>query len=242
MRKPFTLRRLLLWVGAVCIFCAVISYGYHALWVASLDAAYASACQGRIFKLDLALRHYHEGHGHLPPAYIAGPDGKPWHSWRVLVLPYLGHESLYSQYRFDEPWNGPHNRMLANKISSAAFQCPGGDDYEKSANTNFVVVTGEGTLFPGSKTEMIADPWNTTDRRILVVEIADSDIHWMEPRDLELDRLSPIVGRSHFGSTHQDGAGVMRADRSFERLPNAISSEQLAHEMTSAAAPEDLVK
>ena len=38
-----------------------------------------------------------------PPAYLADRDGKPMHSWRVLILPFLEQQELYRAYHFDEP-------------------------------------------------------------------------------------------------------------------------------------------
>ena len=39
-------------------------------------------------QIGLAMHNFHDVHRHLPPAVIVGPDGKPWHSWRVLLLPF----------------------------------------------------------------------------------------------------------------------------------------------------------
>src|SRR5260370_38533008 len=50
-----------------------------------------------------AIESYHGTHHQLPPAAVYSKDGKPLYSWRVLLLPYLGEQSLYSQFRLDEP-------------------------------------------------------------------------------------------------------------------------------------------
>ena len=47
-----------------------------------------------IFQISLAMHSYHEKYGHLPPAYVLGADGKPAHSWRVLLLEFLDGEEL----------------------------------------------------------------------------------------------------------------------------------------------------
>src|SRR5690606_32285044 len=67
-------------------------------------------CASNLQQLALALDAYERSYGSYPPAYLVGPDGKPWHSWRVLVLPYLGSEEnrLYQQYDMNQPWNSPH--------------------------------------------------------------------------------------------------------------------------------------
>jgi translation elongation factor EF-Tu-like GTPase len=60
----------------------------------------------------LAVANYHETYGCFPPAYVADRDGKPMHSWRVLILPFLEQQELYHAYNFAEPWDGPNNRKL----------------------------------------------------------------------------------------------------------------------------------
>ena len=60
-----------------------------------------------------AVEAYHQHFGRPVPERIVADDGTPWHSWRVLILPFLGEEKLAAAYRWDEPWNGPHNSQLA---------------------------------------------------------------------------------------------------------------------------------
>ena len=43
----------------------------------------------------MAIEEYKGKNGHYPPAYIADGNGKPLHSWRVLILPFLGYDGLY---------------------------------------------------------------------------------------------------------------------------------------------------
>ena len=55
------------------------------------------------------MHNFHAITNHFPPAVIFGPDGKPWHSWRVLILPYLEENELYNAYDFSQPWDSPRN-------------------------------------------------------------------------------------------------------------------------------------
>ncbi len=155
---------------------------------------------------------------HCPPAYIAGPDGTPWHSWRVLILPFIGEESVYEQYRFDELWNGPNNRLLADKITVEYFQCPSGPDFGRTLNANFVAVVGSETIFPGSNTTMLTDMKDGKENTALLVKIGNSDIHWMEPRDLYFKSLEfepdpKKASSANISSHHPAGPGVIFADK-----------------------------
>src|SRR5262245_51620214 len=65
-------------------------------------------CLSRMCNVCMALQAYATNHeGQLPPAYITDENGRPMHSWRVLILQYLGDDAraLYDKYDFDEPWN-----------------------------------------------------------------------------------------------------------------------------------------
>jgi hypothetical protein len=179
------------------------------------EAACQSACQGRFNQLCLALNNYHEVHGHFPPAYIVGPDGKPWHSWRVLVLPYMDQSRVYDQYRFDEPWDGPNNRLLADKIYLKIFQCCGGLDYGTGLHTNIVAIVGDGTAFPGAESTRLSDFRDGGRHTILLAEYRKADIHWMEPRDLNAGDMSFLVNdpaAPSISSPHPAGPAVVFPD------------------------------
>ena len=81
------------------VMLAVVTVGYH-LAIAFRDAREAarrSQCKGNLKQIGLALLNYHDTFGCFPPAYIADADGKPMHSWRVLILPYIDNAQLYNQ-------------------------------------------------------------------------------------------------------------------------------------------------
>ena len=71
------------------------------------------------------MHEYYVLHKRFPPAVILGKDGKGTvpHSWRVELLPQLGQQALYDQYRFDEPWDRAHNKQLLSKMP-AVFRSP----------------------------------------------------------------------------------------------------------------------
>lgn len=48
------------------------------------------------------------------PAQPEGPESGL--SWRVRILPYIGHKSLYDQFRLNEPWDSPTNKSLMASI------------------------------------------------------------------------------------------------------------------------------
>jgi hypothetical protein len=121
---------------------------------------------------------------------VLGPDGRPWHSWRFLILknaprPY---SELYRAYRFDEPWDGPHNARLAGRIGD--FYRRRGVDLDASYSTSFVAGVGTETACPGAATRSRGDIRDGLGQTIMVVETRDAKIPWMKPEDLAFDRMS----------------------------------------------------
>ncbi len=46
-------------------------------------------CKNNLRNIALALRNYETEYHALPPAFTVDAEGKPLHSWRTLILPYL---------------------------------------------------------------------------------------------------------------------------------------------------------
>ena len=59
----------------------------------------------------MAVAMYEEANGPLPP-FVPDENGKPMHSWRVVVLPYAEEVVLYEEYDFSKPWDSPENMAL----------------------------------------------------------------------------------------------------------------------------------
>ncbi|HZL90512.1 MAG TPA: DUF1559 domain-containing protein [Pirellulaceae bacterium] len=148
-------------------------------------------CGNNLKIIGVALHTYHDVYHTLPPAYVADETGKPMHSWRVLLLPYMEQDALYRRYRFDEPWDGPNNRLLADEIA-AVYQCPNERNSTKH-ETNYVAVVGPNTPWPGEKPATLKDFKDGMINVILIVEVHQSGIDCMEPRDLDLFSLVPRV-------------------------------------------------
>lgn len=128
-----------------------------------------------------------------PPAVTLGPDGKPAHSWRVLLLPFFEQKQLYERYSFDEPWNGPNNKKLGGQMP-ALFSFAGSHIAGESCSTNFVAITGSETVWPPSKAMTYEDVEDPPSRTIRFAEYNGPPIHWMSPVDLEFATMSFKVG------------------------------------------------
>lgn len=68
--------------------------------------------------LAIALHSYEAVHRRIPARVVKDKSDRPLLSWRVLLLPYIGEEELYSQFHLDEPWDSEHNKKLLPRMPS----------------------------------------------------------------------------------------------------------------------------
>lgn len=188
----------------------------------------------------MAVANYHDTYKCYPPPFIADADGKPMHSWRILLLPFLEQNDLYKQYRFDESWDGPNNRKLANQMPAqyALHGC------EKPGNvtTNYLRVVGHQTASPIDRMVSQADVVDGTASTLFIVENVDAGIHWMEPRDLEFDAMSFTVSAANsISSWLEPPAGVTLAGM-VERIQPDTPPEMVKALLTIAGREDDASK
>jgi len=159
--------------------------------------------------IGLALESYRNVYGSYPPAYVCDKNGQPMYSWRVLLLPFIGEKDLYKRFRLDEAWNGPHNRLLVTQ-EPTCYKCPA--DISHAGATNYVAIVGPAAPWEGAQPRSLEDLRSATGgESVLVAEMVDSGIIWMEPRDLtESEALQGVnrPGVRCISSHHPGGAWV----------------------------------
>ena len=157
-------------------------------------AARRTACRNNLKQIGLALHNYHDVHDGFPPAFTTDEEGRPLHSWRVLLLPHVDASPLYSRLDLSKPWNDPANLELLNERTPDVYQCPGTSHRHAShaRSTHYVAVTGEETAWPTEGTRRIADFVDGTTNTAIIVE-CDMGILWYEPRDLTLEEALPVL-------------------------------------------------
>lgn len=204
------------------------------------------AAKNQLKQLGLAIHNFHESHGILPPAAIIGPDGKPWHSWRVLLLPYLEEFELYDEYRFDEPWDGPNNKKLLDRMPEW-YRDPARSD-EDPSHAHVVAVAGPKTAFVTAKFSVEQPPRqfnarslsgaigfrDVTDGTVNTLALgyvaAGRDIPWTKPEDVVHPDESAIGSERGFAMPFvsrergKGGAFVM-LDGSVHALRNELDAE-----------------
>ena len=175
--------------------------------------------------MTLAVANYHDQHGHFPPPYLADGEGRPMHSWRVLILPYIEQDELYKQYDFNEPWNGPKNRLLADRMPK--MYALHGEHRPGLTTTNYVAVTGPETVWSPDQPLRFEDVMDRTGSTILVVENRGANIHWMEPRDFVLDEMPMELNHPLGLNSKYKSPAVAMTDGSIRQLRPPLTPETL---------------
>jgi prepilin-type processing-associated H-X9-DG protein len=183
-------------------------------------------CANHLRNIGDALFAYEQEQHSLPPAFVVDSRGKTLLSWRVSLLPYLDYLPVYEGFRRDEAWNAPRNRVFS-QIPISWYLCP--DGTAVCPTTNYLAVVGPQTAWPGAtgrKLSEIKDPSKT----ILVIEVANSNINWAEPRDLTIDQIAQGInapGGLGISSHHPGGVHALFADGHVEFLSENIDPKQL---------------
>lgn len=215
-------------VAATALIGLLFALAFPAISAARRSAQKSNSA-ANISKLAMAMLAYEADYGSFPPAYVADADGTPMHSWRVLLLPYLGYDHVYERYDFSAPWDSPQNMAILTWMP-AEFACPADPDARTASETSYMVIVGDASMFPGenstTRNQIIDGPENT----IMLAQTPASGVCWLEPRDLAMDQMRFVInGRPgvEIGSNIPDGAYVATADGSthfltYNSTPNLV--------------------
>ncbi len=190
------------------------------------EAARRSQCKNNLKQIGLALHNYHDVYGSFPPAFVADASGKPMHSWRVLILPYIDQQPLYSQYDFSEPWDGPNNSRLLARMPPV-YACPSHPNTGANTNTAYAAVFGEHCVFRGAEPVKISDITDGTSNTLIVVEAANAGIPWMKPDDVDIAKHPTLGDHDGFSSDHAGGVQGLMGDGSVRFLTQSIAAQTL---------------
>ena len=183
------------------------------------EARRRMTCTSHVKNISLSLHNYHDVYHLLPPAYTTDEDGKPLHSWRVLILPFIEEQRLYDQIRLDEPWDSEYNKQFHDQMPSI-YVC----DFAKPAAkekrlTSYMRIVGPETSTDGPGTIALKDVTTGTSNVIWLVEVIPTTC-WMAPVDIQESDLAgnfSFSRNSGVGSTHPGGIniGIMDGSVSF---------------------------
>lgn len=164
----------------------------------------------KLEQIAVATSRYNSRTGRFPND-VYSPDGRPLLSWRVVILPELGLEALYREFRLDEPWDSEHNRKLLPRMPDV-YALLGSPEDGRTLVQGLVGAAGVNPrpLFVSGERAGLELPQVTDGRSntLVCVEAAEA-VEWTRPGGLPFTPQGPLpsLGR-HFGN----GTFVARLD------------------------------
>lgn len=196
----------------------------------SPGSSQARTCAKNMGLIADAISAYVADHGSYPPAYSVDATGKPLHSWRVLILPYLGYPQLYSQIDLTRPWDSPENAALAAQMPRE-YRCPADQDLN-AVETSYLGICGTGhqCFFEQDHPRLKSELTDGAALTVMITEATGMGIHWMQPRDLD---AAEFVG---WNNSSYRGAGSMHPDLRFL----VITADGKVWSLSPSASSEEL--
>jgi prepilin-type processing-associated H-X9-DG protein len=194
--RNFTLGKLLLILAIIAVLIALLLPATRSV----RPAARRAQCTNNLKQIALALRNYEQAHKALPPAYTVDANGRPLHSWRTLILPYLEQEALYRTIDLSKPWNDPANAGALG-TSLPVFHCP---ESVRPQNTTTYLATAApyGCLIP-KEPRRLAEITDAHESTLMVIEAGEENaVPWMAPVDADellVLSLGPTTRLHHAG-------------------------------------------
>ncbi|MCL2710254.1 MAG: DUF1559 domain-containing protein [Planctomycetaceae bacterium] len=183
-----------------------------------LDAAAAvgreTQCRNHLKQICLAFHTFHDANNKFPPLYTVDKDGKPLHSWRVAVLPYLEQSALYEKIRKDEPWDSEYNKQFHSQCP-AILQCPQmaakNSAIKQEGLTTYSVIVGKNAYPDEGKQYTFYMITDGTSNTWAVVE-RQTPVCWMDPtQEITQEEAMKGIGKSETGIAAVHSSGARRA-------------------------------
>jgi prepilin-type processing-associated H-X9-DG protein len=166
-------------------------------------AAYRAQCTNNLKQIGIALKNYEQVHKALPPPYTVDAGGRPLHSWRTLILPYLEQEALYRTIDLAKPWNDPANAGALG-ASVPVFRCPVAEG-PANTTTYLAISSPNGCFFPG-QSRRLSEITDAHEATLMVIEAGEENaVPWMAPLDADeslVMSLRPNTDLHHAGGTN----------------------------------------
>ena len=168
------------------------------------EPARRSQCKNNLKQIGLALHNYHDQYHAFPPAYTVDADGKPLHSWRTLILPFMDRKALYDKIDLTKPWDDPANAEVFKLHNIESYRCPS-EPGPATHTTYLAVVTSNSCLRPGESARL-SDIKDSTSGTLMVTEVdSEHAVPWMAPMDADESlflAIGPTSKLVHTGGVH----------------------------------------
>ena len=252
----FSLRSLMAATVVVALACGAVSWCLQSS-AREREAARLRATRESFLSVWGGLALYDRRYGHLPypvryatsgPAVEIGMpngDGRPLCSWRAEVAALAGSRG-HAPWDISQPWDSPANRPMTDLAAWYGYDGMATQTWSPryvvsrgtSQRTNMLAITGPGTAF-GSDGQTPRRLDDLDPDTILLVEVRDSGIHWMEPGDFDIRTMPHGIDAAEGrrpSSRHRGGFHVLFADGQVWQIAGHVPFAALKKFFTAAGA------
>jgi hypothetical protein len=137
----------------------------------------------------------------------------------------------YGQVDFAKNWDASENRKLCNSEAGLLFLSGRDSDHGEIGKTSFVAVVGANTLWAPGNLSCAGEPTDALGEKIVLLEIPNSDICWMEPQDISVPDLIELYAAIESRRQRNDLYFVTLNGR-IERLSSIHTVQELKSRVT----------
>jgi len=196
---------------------------------AAVPAAERMTSNYQLKQIGLALHNYHGQHGSFPPAYFADEKGRPMHSWRVLILPYINEQALYDRYDFDKPWNHPDNvevtRQMPEIYASPYTHYYGFGKTVPAGKTHYQAISAPGTVLGRTEGSSFKEITDGSSQTAMILENFARPVPWAKPTDLSPQEL--LANFKQITDSPSNASLVLMADGSIRMITAETTPDEL---------------
>jgi hypothetical protein len=210
-----------------------IKKGVDQVTTVMADAGETVQSRQNLMTIGRAVHQYNDQNNHFPNNSYATRDkgGKALLSWRVHILPQLGQDALYKQFKLDEPWDSANNIRLLSQMP-AVYASPEAQKKAGAGKTFYRGFSAPRGIFekppqPGGPAPQIriADITDGLMNTILVVDAGEA-VEWTRPDDLD---FGPGRPKPTFGGAYPNLPTILilMADGSIRQMQKEVPDETL---------------
>lgn len=186
----------------------------------------------RFKKIGLAIHNFDSANRVLPvAARYRDENGKPYLSWRVHILPYMGKDGveLWKKFALDEPWDSETNLPLLKEMPEVYSRYPIATllpQGEQVGYTTFLAPQGPRSVLSNDKVIRFQNVEDGTSNTVFIVEVSpELSVPWTAPKDYVFDEADPKKGLQM-----DEGKFIAAmADGSVHRIDGTIDAQTLSN-------------